>query len=158
LHTVPLGSGVQAICSAPTTFVFQLLKVLQINVAFEPSGVKTSIPIPEVSGTSGPSRLTLLKLMTMPVELPAVTDMPMSVPGRGAAGLVSVLLVTVTSWAPNSSTAVPALLPPTPACASPLPKIVLFCTVPAAPTIDTPFCAINPPTDAADPRCYPTRS
>ena len=79
----------------------------------------------------------------------------MSVPGRGAAGLVSVLLVTVTSWAPNSSTAVPALLPPTPACASPLPKIVLFCTVPAAPTIDTPFCAINPSNGCGGPAVLP---
>ena len=131
------------------------LKVLQINVAFEPSGVKTSIPIPEVSGTSGPSRLTLLKLMTMPVELPALTDMPMSVPGRGAAGLVSVLLVTVTSWAPDSSTAVPAPLPPTPGCASPLPKIVLFSTVPAAPTYDTPFCAINPSKGCGGPAVLP---
>ena len=110
-----------------------------------------------MSGTSGRSRLTLLKLMTMPVELPALTDMPMSVPGRGAAGLVSVLLVTVTSWAPDSSTAVPAPLPPTPGCALPLPKIVLFSTVPAAPTYDTPFCEINPSMECGGPAVLPDR-
>ena len=35
LHSVPLGSGVQEIWTAPTMLVFQTLKVLQINVALE---------------------------------------------------------------------------------------------------------------------------
>src|SRR5262245_6882040 len=156
---LPLGSGVHAICSAPTTLTFHKLNVLQITVAVEPSGVKTLIPRPSGSGTSGPSRLTLLKLMTM-LELPMLTDMPMSVPGRGAAGLVSVLSVTVTSWAAKSSTAVPAAGAQFPhpgggGPSSPLPKIVLLVSVPAAPTIDTPFCAMNPSNECDGPAVLP---
>ena len=35
MHSVPLGSGVQEICTAPTMLVIQPLKVLQISVALE---------------------------------------------------------------------------------------------------------------------------
>jgi hypothetical protein len=45
-HSVPGGSGVQSICTAPTILVFQLLKVLQINAA------------DEVCGSSGPHNAT----------------------------------------------------------------------------------------------------
>ena len=66
-----------------------------------------------------------------------------------------VLSVTVTSSAPDSSTAVP-FRTARPGCVSPLPKIVLFATVPGAPrTYDTPFCAINPSKGCGGPAVLP---
>ena len=47
-HSVPAGSGVHDICTAPTMFLFgcQPLKVLQINVTFVEPTRSTAIPIP----------------------------------------------------------------------------------------------------------------
>ena len=96
-HSVPGGSGVHDICTAPTMFLFgcQPLKVLQINVTFvetcvegtgggstgdesEAAAASTLIPVPVRSGESGAVRPTaLLEIVTLLLE---VTEIPMSVP------------------------------------------------------------------------------
>ena len=97
VHSVPLGSGVHDICTAPTMFLFgcQPLKVLQINVTLvetcvagsgggssgdvsEAAVSSTLIPVPLRSGESGAVRPTgLFEIVTLLLE---VTEIPMLVP------------------------------------------------------------------------------
>ena len=96
MHSVPLGSGVHDIWTAPTMFLFgcQPLNVLQIKATFVADG-KTTIPLPVGSGESGAVRPTALWEIVTFVLLE--TAIPMSVPAP-----VIVLLAIVTLAALDS--------------------------------------------------------
>src|SRR4051812_23368639 len=104
MHSVPLGSGAQEICTAPTMLVIQPLKVLQINDTFVFPDA-TSIPIPVRSTGKGAVRPTaLLEIVTFVLKL---TEIPRSVPAP-----VIVLLSIVRLAAPTNRIAVDALSAP----------------------------------------------